>query len=208
MLVVLEFLADKVPGVDHISDVVHTVIRPAAGALIMAGSANTISDESKIAAAVVGAVLALATHSAKASTRAAVTTTTGGLGNPIASFLEDILVVGVILLLVLAPVVGFIALVLLLILFFKAARAMFRGIRRIFGGGKSQPRPSRIVDAPNAFSDTTMTYSRRRMIRLRPREPPMPDRARPHHCRPSQEGTRLTRPILPTPTRFRDRTSA
>jgi hypothetical protein len=159
VLVVLEFLADKVPGVDHISDVVHTVIRPAAGALIMAGSANSISDESKIAAAVVGAVLALATHSAKASTRAAVTTTTGGLGNPIASFLEDILVVGVILLLVLAPVVGFIALVLLLILFFKVARAAFRGIRRIFGGGKSQPRPSRIVDVPNAFSDTTMTYA-------------------------------------------------
>ena len=157
VLVVLEFLADKVPGVDHISDIVHTVIRPAAGALIMAGSANSISDESKIAAAVVGAVLALATHSAKASTRAAVTTTTGGLGNPIASFLEDILVVGVILLLVLAPVVGFIALVLLLILFFKAARAAFRGIRRVFGGG--QPRPSRIVDAPNAFSDTTMTYA-------------------------------------------------
>ncbi|HEY7975050.1 MAG TPA: DUF4126 domain-containing protein [Ktedonobacterales bacterium] len=157
VLVVLEFLADKVPGVDHISDLVHTVIRPAAGALIMAGSANSISDESKIAAAVVGAVLALATHSAKASTRAALTTTTGGIGNPIASFLEDILVVGVILLLVLAPVVGFIALVLLLILFFKAARAAFRGIRRVFGGG--QPRPSRIVDAPNAFSDTTMTYS-------------------------------------------------
>jgi Domain of unknown function (DUF4126) len=157
VLVVLEFLADKVPGVDHISDIVHTVIRPAAGALIMAGSANTLSDESKIAAAVVGALVALATHFMKAGTRAAVTTTTAGVGNPFASFLEDILVVGVILLLVLAPIVGFIALVLLLILFFKAAKAMFRGVRRIFGGGK--PRPASAGNAPNAFSDTTMAYS-------------------------------------------------
>lgn len=156
VLVVLEFLADKIPGVDHASDVVHTIIRPVAGALIMAGSANSISDESKIAAAVIGAVIALATHSMKASTRAAVTTTTAGVGNPIASFLEDILVVGVILLLVLAPIVGFIALVLLLILFFKATRAMFRGVRRLFGG--KRPQPARIVDAPNAFSDTTATY--------------------------------------------------
>lgn len=166
VLVILEFLADKVPGVDHISDVVHTVIRPAAGALIMAGSANTLSDSGttgKIVAAVVGAVIALATHSAKASTRAAVTTTTAGIGNPFASLLEDILVIGVILLLVLAPIVGFVALVLLLILFFKAARAAFRGIRRTFGGGR--PQPARIVDAsdpyaaPNAYSDTTAPYS-------------------------------------------------
>lgn len=157
ILVILEFLADKVPGVDHISDIVHTVIRPAAGALIMAGSANTLSDESKIVAAIVGALVALATHFMKSSTRAAVSTTTAGVGNPVASFLEDILVVGVILLLVLAPIVGFIALVLLLILFFKAAKAMFRGVRRLFGGGK--PQPARIVDAPNAFSDTTATYT-------------------------------------------------
>lgn len=159
VLVILEFLADKVPGVDHVSDVVHTVIRPAAGALIMAGSANTISDfgtTGKITAAVIGAVIALATHGMKASTRAAVTTTTAGVGNPIASFLEDLLVIGVILLLVLAPIIGFIALVLLLILFFKAARAAFRGIRRLFGGGR--PQPGRVMNAPNAYSDTTATY--------------------------------------------------
>jgi uncharacterized membrane protein len=160
VLVILEFLADKVPGVDHVSDVIHTVIRPAAGALIMAGSANTLSDSGttgKIVAAVIGAVIALATHGMKASTRAAVTGTTGGIGNPIASFLEDALVVVVILLLVLAPIIGFIALVLLLILFFKAARAGYRGIRRMFGRGRS--RPGRLANAPNAYSDTTATYS-------------------------------------------------
>jgi hypothetical protein len=164
LLVILEFLADKIPGVDHISDVVHTIIRPVAGALIMAGSANTLSDTNTILAGVVGAVIALATHSAKASTRAAVTTTTAGVGNPIASLGEDILVVGVILLLVLAPIVGFIAVVLLLFLFFKAARAAFRGIRRLFGGGGGQPArsraaSSRIVDVPNAYSDTTASYT-------------------------------------------------
>ena len=160
VLVVLEFLADKIPGLDHVSDVVHTVIRPAAGALIMAASANTLSDSGttgKIVAAVIGAIIALATHSMKASTRAAVTTTTAGVGNPVASFLEDVLVIGVILLLVLAPIIGFIALVLLLILFFKAARAAFRGIRRLFGGGKSRSGP--VLSAPNAYSDTTATYT-------------------------------------------------
>jgi hypothetical protein len=160
VLVILEFLADKVPGVDHVSDVIHTVIRPVAGALIMVGSANTLSDTGttgKVIAATLGAVVALATHSMKASTRAAVTTTTAGVGNPIASFLEDVLVIVVILLLVLAPIVGFIALVLLLILFFKAARAAFRGVRRLFGGGKSRSGP--VLSAPNAYSGTTATYT-------------------------------------------------
>jgi len=120
---------------------VHRVIRPAAGALIMAGSANTLSDESKIVAAVVGALVALATHFMKAGTRAAVTTTTAGTANPVVSLLEDVLSIVVILLLILAPVIGFIALVGLLVIMWKLLSAIVSRLRRAFGGGR-QPAPS------------------------------------------------------------------
>jgi hypothetical protein len=141
LLTLLEIGADKIPVLDHVNDAVHTIIRPAAGALIMAGTQNSLSDASTVVAAVVGAVLALATHGVKAGTRAAVTTTTAGTANPIVSLLEDVLSIVVILLLVLAPVIGFIALVGLLILMWRLLSAIVSRARRMFGGG-SQPAAS------------------------------------------------------------------
>ena len=85
LLVLVEVGADKIPVLDHINDAIHTIIRPAAGALIMAGTQNSLSDANSIVAAVVGAGLAFATHSVKAGTRAAVTTTTAGTANPLVS---------------------------------------------------------------------------------------------------------------------------
>ena len=61
-LALIEFGVDKVPGLDHINDIVHTIIRPASGAIIMAGIVNPISAWNPWVAAVIGGVLALIMH--------------------------------------------------------------------------------------------------------------------------------------------------
>ncbi len=90
-LTLIEILVDKIPAVDTANDVINTVIRPAAGAVLFAASANVISELSPVIAIVLGLLVAGGVHAAKATIRPAVTATTGGLGNPVISTIEDIL---------------------------------------------------------------------------------------------------------------------
>ncbi|HEV7127493.1 MAG TPA: DUF4126 domain-containing protein [Ktedonobacterales bacterium] len=113
VLVVAEFAVDKLPLFDHISDAVHTVIRPASGAIVMAATSNPISERNIWVAAAIGAVLALGVHSVKATTRPAVTATTAGVGNPVVSFIEDAIAVALSALALIAP---FLAIALVVIL--------------------------------------------------------------------------------------------
>lgn len=106
----LEFLADKVPGLDHVSDAVHTVVRPLAGALIFATSNNIVSASSLPAAVVLGLALAGGTHAVKAGTRPLVTTLTAGVGNPVVSLVEDVGVAGLVVLAIAAPLAGLLVL--------------------------------------------------------------------------------------------------
>lgn len=89
LLLPIELIADKVPGVDHINDLIHTFIRPAVGAFVGASIADASQDFNTVAAALVGLVGAGATHAVKMSSRPVITVTTGGLGNPLASMVED-----------------------------------------------------------------------------------------------------------------------
>jgi hypothetical protein len=126
-LTILEFVVDKIPVIDHFSDAVHTVIRPLSGAIIMAGTQNSISDINPWLAAGVGAILALAFHTVKATSRPVVSATTAGVGNPIVSTIEDILTVVTSVLLIVAPILGIILLVILVLLM---ARLMIGVVRR------------------------------------------------------------------------------
>ncbi|MEA2338589.1 MAG: hypothetical protein QOE82_2596 [Thermoanaerobaculia bacterium] len=91
VLYVIEFIADKVPTVDHVWDVIHTLIRPIAGALVAwAAVSDRIPHGAVILAAVIAGGAALGSHATKATLRGASTLTTGGLGNPILSVIEDI----------------------------------------------------------------------------------------------------------------------
>ncbi len=86
-----EIVGDKIPVVDHFLDTIGTVARPAVGALA-ATSVLTHGDPAMaaIGGIVLGAPVAFGFHVAKAGTRAASTTTTLGIGNPILSTLEDV----------------------------------------------------------------------------------------------------------------------
>src|SRR5271165_2941253 len=116
VLVILEFIVDKVPVIDHLSDAVHTVIRPLSGAIIMAGTQNSLSDMSPWLAAGVGALAALVFHTAKATVRPVVSATTAGVGNPIVSTIEDVIAAAIAILSILAPVIAAVVVVVLAVL--------------------------------------------------------------------------------------------
>jgi uncharacterized membrane protein len=91
VLYLIEFVADKVPAVDHVWDVIHTLIRPVAGALVAwAAVSDRIPHGAVILAAVIAGGAALGAHVTKATLRGASTLTTAGLGNPVLSILEDV----------------------------------------------------------------------------------------------------------------------
>lgn len=102
---VVEIAADKVPALDHLLDVLSTVLRPAAGSLLAASVLWPVSDPLTALAlgVAVGAPVALVPHAAKSMLRAASTTVTAGLANPILSVVEDALVVFLFLVTVVLP---------------------------------------------------------------------------------------------------------
>lgn len=103
VLTLIEVLVDKIPAVDTANDVINTVIRPAAGALLFAASANVVNDVSPVLSIILGLLTAGGVHAAKASLRPAITATTAGVGNPVVSTAEDIIAAITSLLAVLIP---------------------------------------------------------------------------------------------------------
>ena len=94
-LFVIEFVADKVPFVDSLWDAAHTFIRPPAAALLSysAFAGEGIPEEWKLGAALLAGGVALTSHGAKASTRAAANVSPEPVSNWTLSLLEDGLVV-------------------------------------------------------------------------------------------------------------------
>jgi uncharacterized protein DUF4126 len=123
VLYLVEFLADKVPAIDHAWDVIHTFIRPAAGALV--GWAATSHDVPKgvvIIASILAGGAALTTHTAKASLRAASTATTAGLANPVLSIIEDIFAFVNAILAILLPWIVLVVIVIVTFFFIRLSQ--------------------------------------------------------------------------------------
>lgn len=118
VLLVVEIVADKIPAVDTVNDGIQTFVRPAAGAILFAGSANVITDVHPILALGAGLLVAGGVHATKTAARPVVTVTTAGVGNPIVSTLEDIVALVVSLLALVLPIIA--ALLLLGFLIFIA----------------------------------------------------------------------------------------
>src|SRR5512137_2048291 len=78
VLLVIETVADKVPAVDSVNDVIQTVVRPTAGAILFAASGNVISIHSPALAMICGLLAAGGVHAVKASVRPVLTATTAG----------------------------------------------------------------------------------------------------------------------------------
>lgn len=93
VLIIIEFLADSFPAVNHINDAIQTFIRPVAGAIAFAASAQVLTDISPVISLASGLLVAGGVHTVKAAAvRPAVTATTGGAANPLVSIAENIIV--------------------------------------------------------------------------------------------------------------------
>lgn len=91
VLSVVEFFADKIPAINHVNDIIQSVIRPVAGAIVFAASARIITDVHPVLAMVMGLFVAGTVHAVKSlAVRPAVTATTGGAGNVPVSIAEDV----------------------------------------------------------------------------------------------------------------------
>ena len=117
LLVTVEIIVDKIPGIDHLNDLIQSVVRPAAGAFLMMAANSDGGSLNPVGAMFIGLVVAGGVHAGKALSRPAVTVTTGGLGNPIVSIAEDGLAALTAIIAVLVPLLVplFIMLILLAI---------------------------------------------------------------------------------------------
>ena len=92
VLFVLEFVADKIPGLDHLWHVLHSVVRPLVGALLAVASvAPEGSALLNVVAGGGGGVVALLSHLVKSATRLTSTALTAGMANAALSLAEDLL---------------------------------------------------------------------------------------------------------------------
>ena len=91
LLLTIEVFADKIPAVDSINDIIHTFIRPVAGGILFAAQSGMLHGMDPTFSFVLGALSAGSVHVVKAGSRPLITATTGGLVNPLVSFVEDII---------------------------------------------------------------------------------------------------------------------
>jgi hypothetical protein len=162
LVYLIEFFADKVPGLDSLWDAVHTFIRVPAGALLAAGAVADVAEPYQVAAALLGgAAVAFGSHTTKAGGRVVINTSPEPVSNWIVSLLEDILVIVGLILAVVKPILflGLFALFCVFALWllprlWRGLKAAFRRVGAFFGGGREEPKkiPSRSFDLPGPGS--------------------------------------------------------
>jgi hypothetical protein len=104
LLFALNFLADKIPYVDSLNDLLHTVVRIPAGAVLAFGAADQTTPEIAVIAALLGGTLAAGSHIAKTGARALINTTPEPFSNIAASLATDALVIAGLVLAITHPI--------------------------------------------------------------------------------------------------------
>ncbi|MEU8195999.1 DUF4126 domain-containing protein [Microbispora amethystogenes] len=139
VLLVAEFVLDKVPVVDHVNDLIQTAVRPASGGVVFSATAAAakVDDSAWMAdhpavGWILGIAVALAVHLLKAGARPVVNATTAGVGAPVVSTVEDVGSIGMSLIAIFLPVLVVVALAVLAFVAWRVLRRVrrFREARR------------------------------------------------------------------------------
>jgi hypothetical protein len=140
ILLVLEIVADKIPAVDSINDVVQTVLRPAAGGISFgAGSTaetirvedpSTFFQDNAWVPIVSGVVIALVVHAFKSLLRPAANVATGGLAAPVVSTAEDVTSLTLSIVAIVVPILVIVVIAGLIVTVVIALRRRARRRRR------------------------------------------------------------------------------
>jgi hypothetical protein len=137
ILFVVELVVDKIALLDSVWDTAHLVIRPIGGAVICSTAPDATLPLPVLV--LMGGVLALSSHSAKASARLMINASPEPISNVVVSFAEDGLVSALMALAIAFPKVAAVITVVLAVasgvaavLFYRASRALWRrvGARR------------------------------------------------------------------------------
>ena len=140
LMYMVEFVADKMPGVDTAWDSLHTFIRIPAGAMLAAGAVGELAPAVELAAAIIGGGVAATSHATKAGSRVLINTSPEPFSNWAASIAEDFAVLAGLYTALIHPWVFLALLVLFLLLaiwilpkLWRGIKTVFRGIGRLFG---------------------------------------------------------------------------
>jgi hypothetical protein len=132
LLLVIEFLADKIPGVDSAWDAVQTFIRIPAGAVLSAAALGNIDPAWTVVAGLLGGTLAASAHFTKAGSRALINTSPEPFSNWAASFSEEAVVATGLWAAFFHPWLWFVLLLLFLLLALWLMPKLWRGMRWLF----------------------------------------------------------------------------
>jgi Domain of unknown function (DUF4126) len=149
VMAIYESGVDKIPLLDHVNDIIHTVVRPGVGALILVGTSNGVSDLGTVGpyiAGIVGGTAAFSTHAVKSTARPVSTATTAGVANPIISMIEGFIATVMIAISFILPVIG-------AVLFVVATFMVFRSVRNVMR--RRQQRSA--VPTPNSTTAPLIT---------------------------------------------------
>ena len=138
----VEFFADKTPGVDTGWDALHTFVRIPAGAILAAGAVGEVSQGAEIAAALVGGGLAAGTHLTKAGSRVMINTSPEPVSNWAASIGEDLAVIGGLWTALYHPLLFLALLLLFVLLMIWLLPKLWRAIRAAIAYLRDRLRPS------------------------------------------------------------------
>lgn len=132
VLVLVEFLADKIPYIDNIWDTVHTFVRVPAGAVLAAAAIGDVRPEYLWIAALVGGFVSFSAHGAKSSTRLAVNASPEPISNWVLSFGEDAVTLGLLWLVSSHPYIAAGATLVLLAVCVGVIYVFFRFLKMLF----------------------------------------------------------------------------
>jgi len=156
----VEFTADKIPGVDNSWDTLHTFIRIPAGAMLAAGAVGEMDPAVSLAAAIVGGGLAAGAHATKAGSRVLINTSPEPFSNWMVSLAEDVLVVTGLWTALHHPWVFLILLLLFILLMIWLLPRIWRGVKLVFTalisfitGRRKGPPPPPDFKMPNSFPE-------------------------------------------------------
>ncbi|MBL0699575.1 MAG: DUF4126 domain-containing protein [Desulfosarcina sp.] len=132
LMYLVEFFADKTPGVDTGWDVIHTFIRIPAGAVLAASAVGDLNPAAELAAAIAGGSIAAGTHAVKSGTRALINTSPEPFSNWTASITEDLAVIAGIWTALYYPWLFITLLVIFILLMIWLLPKIWQGIKKVF----------------------------------------------------------------------------
>jgi hypothetical protein len=130
LLALAEFVGDKIPLLDSVSDSIHTFIRIPAGAALAAAFFGDSGAAVQTAAALLGGSFAAGSHVAKAGSRAFINTSPEPVSNVAASFGEEAMLGGGLWLAVTHPLIFLAALGAFMLASLLLARKLWRWLRQ------------------------------------------------------------------------------